>query len=137
MKRVLLAWILGICLYSSLSHWFVPGPTCADGTSSAAIGRQGACSWHGGVKGSAWGGLAFIASIAVGVLVAKWPSIVEHYRASARAKELRATNAPFPNRSIKTPYGTLEKYEEQLRSTGISEEHIRAEVEKYRRGGAA
>lgn len=46
--------------------------TCGDGWQSPSIGRQGACSWHGGVSDHGKGILSLLLSIAVGVGVARW-----------------------------------------------------------------
>ena len=42
-------WILGLLLLVGLSS-LIPEPRCRDGWESPSIGRQGACSHHGGVE---------------------------------------------------------------------------------------
>jgi hypothetical protein len=42
-------WAVGIICFI-LMGFFVPAATCVDGWKSPSIGRQGACSHHGGVK---------------------------------------------------------------------------------------
>lgn len=42
----ILSFFVSVIVLSS----FINPPTCADGWNSLSIGRQGACSWHGGVE---------------------------------------------------------------------------------------
>ena len=51
-------WIVGLLLIVGLFS-LIPAPKCRDGWDSPSIGRQGACSHHGGVRRH--GGLVFLA----------------------------------------------------------------------------
>ena len=63
-------WLVGISLFFALAH-FSPAVTCRDGWASQSIGRQGACSHHGGVKDNGWFVLLSLAiSIGSGVFTA-------------------------------------------------------------------
>ncbi len=48
-KSTIFSWIAGIVTFIALNQ-ILPEVRCADGWSSLSIGRQGACSHHGGVK---------------------------------------------------------------------------------------
>ena len=51
-----------------LTSFILSGPTlCKDGWASKSIGRQGACSHHGGVGGSKNGGIGFLLGIIFGI----------------------------------------------------------------------
>lgn len=63
-------WIFAVIVFLAGSWLLSPlntRATCRDGTSSSAIGTQGACSWHGGVKsGMPWGML--LAGVVTGAI---------------------------------------------------------------------
>ncbi|MEK6678006.1 MAG: hypothetical protein AABY39_01185, partial [Nitrospirota bacterium] len=50
-KNQALGWLSGIAIFLLLAQ-MLPEIRCADGWASPSIGRQGACSRHGGVKGN-------------------------------------------------------------------------------------
>jgi len=75
------AFVLSIVLLS-----FLLGPTtCSDGWHSPSIGKQGACSWHGGVNNTPQF-LSFLASVFVGLVV----YALSHWRELKRQEELQA-----------------------------------------------
>lgn len=69
-----LGWVVGVGTFIGLNlatPLFVGAATCSDGWASTSIGRQGACSHHGGVEKH--GGLRFlflVGSVAAGMTVA-------------------------------------------------------------------
>jgi hypothetical protein len=65
-----LGWIVGLDLFL-VGQIFVPAAVCSDGWASPSIGRQGACSHHGGVSGASglMQTLVFLGSVASGVYV--------------------------------------------------------------------
>src|SRR5438093_10276999 len=67
----IVGWIVGIGVFIG-GQTLVPAAVCSDGWASPSIGRQGACSHHGGVSGASGliGTLVFFASIWAGVSVA-------------------------------------------------------------------
>lgn len=121
MRRIVLAWIIGVATFLVLVTWVVPDPTCADGWDSPSIGTRGACSWHGGVRRSPWALAALLFGVACGVLVAKGVP-------RPRRKLKQSTN---PMDSIRTPYGSLRDYQSALRARGVDEGQIQIEVDKY------
>ena len=77
-KSTAFGWLSGICVFVALSQ-FLPEVLCADGWASPSIGRQGACSHHGGVKGN--GIYVFLiigVSIWTGVSVSNKFSTIKH-----------------------------------------------------------
>ena len=75
------AFVLSILLLS-----FLLGPTtCNDGWHSPSIGKQGACSWHGGVNNTPQF-LSFLARVFVGLVV----YALSHWRELKRQEELQA-----------------------------------------------
>lgn len=71
-------------------------PRCVDGWRSPSIGTQGACSHHGGVA-STGRGLAFLASIAIGVVAYRLPTFF------ARQKATSPTHVPKPSPPTPSP----------------------------------
>ncbi|WP_158743650.1 topoisomerase DNA-binding C4 zinc finger domain-containing protein [Acidisphaera sp. L21] len=65
----ILAGLLVMILSTYALSWFVPDAACNDGYLSPSIGRQGACSHHGGVHHTLWGLLPLIAAVATGIYV--------------------------------------------------------------------
>ena len=115
MKRsTVIGSVVGAATLFLLMGFVVPRVTCSDGWHSPSIGRQGACSSHGGVGTSAWGFLAGLASFVVGGAVAM------------------RLDRPSDPKQLETPYGTFAEYEAHLRKLGLPEEQIRAEISKYR-----
>src|SRR5260370_22332807 len=70
--------------YFGLKYLFGP-TTCNDGWHSPSIGKQGACSWHGGVNNTPQF-LSFLASVFVGLVV----YALCHWRELKRQEELQA-----------------------------------------------
>ena len=65
-------WIVGIAVYfiTVTILGSIEGPTvCSDGWASGSIGRQGACSHHGGVQGRWSPTLSLIIAITIGSIV--------------------------------------------------------------------
>jgi len=76
----IVAFVLSAVLLS-----FLIGPTtCSDGWHSPSIGRQGACSWHGGVNHTPQF-LVFLASAFIGVVA----YAVSNWREQKRLQELQ------------------------------------------------
>jgi hypothetical protein len=75
------AFVLSIVLLSFL----LGPPRCNDGWHSPSIGKQGACSWHGGVNNTPQF-LSFLASVFVGFVV----YALSHWRELKRQEELQA-----------------------------------------------
>ena len=82
--RRLFAWIIGIatfCGLASLAGQILGPVTCRDGWPSPSIGRQGACSHHGGVeRGREWillpvGTVAIFAGMGVYRMLAPGPVV--------------------------------------------------------------
>ena len=91
-------WLVVLMFLGSLE-----GPsTCRDGWRSSSIGRQGACSWHGGVKRT--GGWAFIGSIASGIATAYWVAKIQARLSPPPAPSPALTPSPTPT---PTPTGPL------------------------------
>lgn len=88
MERVptIVGWVVGLALFVGLVS-LIPPARCRDGWSSPSIGRQGACSHHGGVVG--YGGLMFwaaVASFGVGSFTANRVSGIVDRRRNASFK---------------------------------------------------
>lgn len=97
-KSVLFSWIFGIFIFFCLLE-FVPSPACNDGWMSSSIGRQGACSHHGGVKDDFGIKLIlFLISVFIGIgiysLVQKvrnWKNKIQQYlRKSLKPSDFQA-----------------------------------------------
>jgi hypothetical protein len=65
LSEAAVGWIVGILTFLFLT-FFVPELTCVDGWRSPSIGRQGACSYHGGVEKHSVLGVLIGASVAAG-----------------------------------------------------------------------
>jgi hypothetical protein len=61
----IVAGVVGFFLCMGIISALLPAPRCGDGWRSPSIGRQGACSHHGGVH-QPWGFLLFPGGIAGG-----------------------------------------------------------------------
>ena len=116
---------VGLCfvLFQAL-----PDPVCKDGWASPSIGRQGACSHHGGVRTSILPLLALVTSIGFGAFVGK----MVNQTSWADPRPAKEKNDHSTKRLDETPYGTLREYEAHLRKLKISEKQIRIELDKYR-----
>lgn len=94
---IIAGWLVGLLLLVGLLS-LIPPPTCRDGWRSPSIGRQGACSHHGGVERHS--GLAFMAvavSFGAGFLVsAKLSGVIERRKKDRFKRSLTPppTNAP-------------------------------------------
>jgi hypothetical protein len=130
-RRNFYAWVAGIAVLVALNVWFVPDATCADGWESGSIGRRGACSWHGGVRSSPWGFAALIASVIVGVLIAKFEEISDWFTGWRKRRRAEKQAPSSKKQRILTPYGTLEQYETLLRQRGADPDQIQVELSKY------
>lgn len=74
-KSTIFGWLSGICIFIGLSQ-LLPEVRCADGWASPSIGRQGACSHHGGVEGNDFYILLILgASIWAGISVSNMFSV--------------------------------------------------------------
>jgi hypothetical protein len=60
----ILAVVFGLAVFLFISQ-FVPEMTCRSGWRSPSIGRQGACSWHGGAGYASFGDklLAYVVTL--------------------------------------------------------------------------
>jgi len=91
--------IVGLAVFGGVAA-VVPGDRCADGTSSNAIGRRGACSHHGGVS-SGWTFLGVPAGLFAGMLSYGMLEALEERRAERRRDAVRkqweqVARAPVP-----------------------------------------
>lgn len=91
----LLSIVAGFGVFSGVVS-VVPGPRCADGTSSYAIGRRGACSHHNGVI-SGWGFLGVPAGLFAGMgtlamieALMTWSASRRHETSTRRAQVRRS-----------------------------------------------
>lgn len=119
-KSIVVGIFVGLLLFSVGSR-IVPTLTCADGSKSSSYGRQGACSHHGGVRGTFTGFFMLLGCIFLGY---KSYQLIEK-RERKKAEEEEKRHLPFE-------YGDLKKYEETLRLNGVDEEQIIKQLEKYR-----
>jgi hypothetical protein len=70
-KHQILGWVVGVSLFLLLLQ-LMPEVRCADGWASRSIGRPGACSHHGGVRGNGmYVMLIFGLSITAGLVTAR------------------------------------------------------------------
>lgn len=70
-KHQILGWVVGVALFLLLLQ-LLPEARCADGWASPSIGRQGACSHHGGVRGNGIYGILILGlSIAAGIMTTR------------------------------------------------------------------
>ena len=71
-KAAITGWVVGITMCVVLLL-LGGGGVCSDGWASPSIGRQGACSWHGGVSaaGAIYGTVVFWSSVYAGIFVAR------------------------------------------------------------------
>jgi hypothetical protein len=70
-KQQILGWVVGVTLFLRLQQ-LLPEVRCADGWRSPSIGRQGACSHHGGVRGNGIYVISILGlSIAAGIITAR------------------------------------------------------------------
>ena len=112
------AWIVGaINFFCGAS--FVPKSGCRDGTSSAAIGRRGACSHHGGVddNGGYWF-LLLLLSAASGFVVSR----IICADSSDLARPIPAD--PETIAAPKTSYLSSQQYDELQLRIGMSKELV-------------
>lgn len=105
----LLGLIVGIGVFCGVAS-VVPGPSCADDTPSAAIGRRGACSHHGGVT-SGWTFLGVLPGLFAGIgtvvlieTLKAWGAsrreeMVKRLWDQERAKPVRVSAEPVPRRA--------------------------------------
>src|SRR6266481_2486297 len=118
------AFVLSIVLLS-----FLLGPTtCSDGWHSPSIGKQGACSWHGGVNNTPRF-LSFLASVFVGLVV----YALSYWSELKRREELRAAwNRHFSQATLRdelVPINNeaqekLEKLREFIKTTRAAKAEI-------------
>jgi hypothetical protein len=69
-KHQVIGWVVGVALFLLLQQ-LLPEVRCADGWASPSIGRQGACSHHGGVRDNGIYVILILGlSIAAGIITA-------------------------------------------------------------------
>lgn len=127
----------------------VPETTCRSGWASPSIGRSGACSHHGGVASNPIKSLAGYAALGLGIYAPfARRKLSRRIRRGMRSDERRQeeeeqaqiSNPYLEGEAVRkkaglpkpVPFGCLEKYEQHLRSLGVSEEAIRKDLERYR-----
>jgi hypothetical protein len=66
--QAIVAGVVGFFLSAAVISAILPAARCADGWRSPSIGRQGACSHHGGVR-QPWGFLSFLGGLGAGFSV--------------------------------------------------------------------
>lgn len=82
-KQKITGWAVGVAVYLLLLQ-LLPEVRCADGWASPSIGKPGACSHHGGVRGNEiYAVLILGASVVCGVFVAR------HFEPQGRIPEPR------------------------------------------------
>jgi len=110
-----LPWIVGIGIFVGIAN-LVPDVTCRDGSSSAAIGRRGACSHHGGVGGS-WAFIGILPGLFGGMLTM---NLIE----KARSKKSEPRWTPQPTAPVKRQPPASSAPEDVLRSALMSRSQV-------------
>jgi hypothetical protein len=116
---------------------FLGSTRCRDGWASASIGRQGACSWHGGVgtrEGQWMIFLAFVVSVAVGIHAAFRKEAAEKAATVAlpRMPPSAVTRVPAPPVQKEEKKAAPPPNENELKeATRRGEAATRAQLELY------
>lgn len=107
----IIGFIVGVAVMVYLSQ-FIPEVTCKDGWDSPSIGRQGACSHHGGVRGN--GGSVFLvclASFVLGFFVFSGLDWLLGGKEKKAAPKLEAKYRPKQSSELKPSKEAKESYE--------------------------
>jgi len=85
-----------------LLHFLIgPPTTCNDGWHSPSIGRQGACSWHGGVNNTPQS-LGFFASVLLGLIAFALSVWLEQRRVSQVQETAKDKPVPINDETRRT-----------------------------------
>jgi hypothetical protein len=99
-KHIVFGVVVGAAVFLLLLQ-FVPEARCADGWASPSIGRQGACSHHGGVRGSGiWLLLAAAVGVGAGIAVARRLAPSAGDRAAAEASVMLEVSGREADRAV-------------------------------------
>lgn len=104
--RRLIGLAVGLAVFTALTAAFPAEPArCRDGWHSPSIGRQGACSHHGGVvrPGSGRHLVFFIGSVALGFVVAAVEDLDRRRRTEPQPSRPTAPAAPMAPRDRNAP----------------------------------
>lgn len=132
-KRTVAAWLAGTTIFFCAAP-FVPGSVCKDGTSSASIGRRGACSHHGGVNRSdgTWFLLLLLSAMGgFGISRLFGASDEQHIRSDTVNQKLPDPATSFAQKS---GYLSPQEYDELQLRMGMSKEQVesqRATASRY------
>jgi ssDNA-binding Zn-finger/Zn-ribbon topoisomerase 1 len=84
-----------------LLHFLIgPPTTCNDGWHSPSIGRQGACSWHGGVNNTPQF-LGFVASVLLGLIAFAISSWLEQRSVAEEQETVKNERVPISDETLK------------------------------------